>query len=82
VGDRESKWVFASRVMQSGTRDIAVSGSALMVIAMEFYLEFRDLPRFRNSAARSDSARTACQGAHTGPERGRFNWTGRFRFRN
>lgn len=26
LGDRESKWVFASRVMQSGTRNIAVSG--------------------------------------------------------
>jgi hypothetical protein len=29
LGDRDSKWVFASRVMQSGAGDIAVSGSAL-----------------------------------------------------
>jgi hypothetical protein len=29
LGDRKSKWVFASRVMQSGAGDIAVSGSAL-----------------------------------------------------
>jgi hypothetical protein len=29
IENRESKWVFASRVMQSGAGDIAVSGSAL-----------------------------------------------------
>lgn len=29
IKDRQSKWVFASRVMQSGAGDIAVSGSAM-----------------------------------------------------